>query len=264
MPIKNITIGSTGLSGVTPRIVYIDTNDTVAQVTATGYLNQSVQNGYSFSESDMCLVTTKLTPNATSTAVGWLEVSYVSPNWSLVASSGPGNVTLPTTVAHIATFSNVTGGLTEDPAIAISEGSIQAGASGTAGSFISYPATANNGQLMLSATAAGGAFTTTLTNSVMTQSTVYSLPPIAAATAGVVVSTSPIRTKYGIQVANAGGASSVVITDAFCTTASGVIAVFSSQTSESSIEKIQASDGSFTLLCSADPGACNINYQIFN
>jgi hypothetical protein len=87
MAILNIVTSVTGLVGVTPRIVYIDTNDTLATVTTAGYLNKAQQDGASLKESDMALVTIKSSPSAISVQVAWLEISYSSGNWSLVASS---------------------------------------------------------------------------------------------------------------------------------------------------------------------------------
>lgn len=97
MAILNIVTSVTGLVGVTPRVVYIDTNDTLATVTTAGYLNAAQANGASFKESDMALVTLKSSPSATSVQVAWLEVSYASGDWSLSASSS----TTPLASGHI-------------------------------------------------------------------------------------------------------------------------------------------------------------------
>jgi len=97
MAILNVVTSVTGLVGVTPRIVYIDTNDTLATVTTTGYLNQAQANGASFKESDMALVTLRATPSATSIQVAWLEIAYSAGNWSLVAAQS----TQPLASGHI-------------------------------------------------------------------------------------------------------------------------------------------------------------------
>lgn len=189
MPILNVQTTQVGQAGIFPAIIYILTNDTVAEVTTTGYLNGLVKQNIPLSEADMALVTTKTSPNATSTQVGWLEVSKSGENWSLVPSGGPGNVILPTIANHIATYTNTTGTLSEDPATAISGGNIQAGLSGTAGTLISFPSTAANGSLIISALNAGGAFDTTIRNSVMGQSSVVSIPDPGAATANFLLDT---------------------------------------------------------------------------
>lgn len=189
MPILNIQIGQTGLVGVIPRVVYIYTNDTLAAVTTAGYLNLSVQNGFAFAESDMALVTTKTTPNATTTQVAWLELSHsASTGWSLVPTGSPGSVVLPTIANHLATYTNVTGGLSEDPATAISGGNIQAGLSGTAGFLSSFPSTAAKGSLRLTAVANTGDTLVTISNALHGQASVYSIPDSGSSTANLILS----------------------------------------------------------------------------
>lgn len=176
MPILNITTYPTGVVGVNPSIAYIDTNDTLATVLTTGYLNKSVQQGYVFNEAMMCCVSTKTSPSATTTQVAWMEISHVGANWSLVPAAGSGSVTLPTIANHIATYTNTTGGLSEDPATAISGGNIQAGLSGTAGYLASFPSTAARGSLRLTAVANTGDTLVTLSNVAMGQASVISIP----------------------------------------------------------------------------------------
>lgn len=74
-------------------------------------------------------------------------------------------------------------------ALSSTAGNITSGSSGDAGSFISFPATAANGTFIFEALNAGGAFNTTLRNSVMGQSSVISLPDPGAATANVLLNT---------------------------------------------------------------------------
>ena len=42
MPILNIDVNAIGQSGLAPKFIFIETNDTVAEVTTTGYLNGMV------------------------------------------------------------------------------------------------------------------------------------------------------------------------------------------------------------------------------
>src|SRR6478736_8512738 len=95
MSILNIQLGQAGLVGVKPRLVYLLTDNTVAEVVATGYLNHAVENGFYFEETDMACVATKASSSAAYT-VGWFEVSKSGSNWSLVATAAPGSVVLPT------------------------------------------------------------------------------------------------------------------------------------------------------------------------
>lgn len=83
----------------------------------------------------------------------------------------------------------VTGTGTFSGALSSTAGNITSGSSGDAGSFISFPATAANGTFIFEALNAGGAFNTTLRNSVMGQSSVLSFPDPGAATANVLLDT---------------------------------------------------------------------------
>lgn len=92
-------------------------------------------------------------------------------------------------VGYIAHFVDTAGTIDDTAGAVINAGNIQAGLSGTAGTLISFPATAANGSLIISALNAGGAFNTTLRNSVMGQSSVISFPDPGAATANVLLDT---------------------------------------------------------------------------
>lgn len=192
MSILNIQNLQMGVVGVTPNIVFISTNDTESAILAAGYLNQAQSNGASLTQSTMALVSTKTSPSAATTQVGWYEVAYDSTllNWSLVAGAQPGSVTLPTIANHIAAFTNTTGNLSEDVATAINGGNLQAGLSGTAGYLASYPATASTGSLHVTAVSNSGNTVTTISNAAMGQATVVSIPDPGATTANFIVSAS--------------------------------------------------------------------------
>lgn len=262
MPILNIQPNQMGQSGVFPAMVFILTNDTLAEVTAPGYLNGVVQKfGIPLSEADIALVTTKTSPNSRSTQVGWFAVKQTNGNWGLTATTSDGGVVLPTITNHIATYTNAIGQLSQDASPAINGGNIQAGLSGTAGVLTSFPSTPNNGSFTIAAVNAGGAFNTTLSNGTMAQSTVYTMGDIGASTGGVVVSTSPIRMKSG-SVTVTGGLTNNLITDAFCTSSSNVIGNFSSQASPATLLTITPQNGSFIVTCAAVPGNFTFNYII--
>ena len=89
MGIISVTPGQVGLVGVLPSIAYINTNDTVAEVTTTGYLNKEVANGVQFSLPCIAVVSTRATPTAVP-QVGWYEIQHVGANWSLDAGSNTG------------------------------------------------------------------------------------------------------------------------------------------------------------------------------
>lgn len=189
MGIKNIVTYTTGHVGVAPRIIYIETDDTVATVTASGYLNKAKQNGWDFSESDMALVSTKTSPSATAVGLGWYDISISGSTVSLTAQGGVGAVTLPTIANYIAHFSDTVGTSTSDAANVINAGNIQAGLSGTAGSLLSYSSTASKGYLALTGVANTGDTATTISNAAMGQASVISIPDPGAATANFLLDT---------------------------------------------------------------------------
>lgn len=101
-----------------------------------------------------------------------------------VFSDTAGNIKPQTTTATLAFgLTAATGNL------AATAGNLIAGSSGNAGTVTSFPATAANGSLILSALNAGGAFNTTVRNSVMGQSSVLSFPDPGAATANILLDT---------------------------------------------------------------------------
>lgn len=349
-----------------PSLIYIQTTDTYATVTATGYLTGFKQEGFTFSNNQMALVyTTDNGPVWLKVAITYSGATVFNTVVSLVQITSPGDVVLPTIANHIATYTDTDGTLSEDAATAINGGNIQAGLSGTAGYFasfpstaakgslrltavantgntlvtisnalhgqasvysipdsgaatanfllstsaggqsvaggftvssgnlavsagtitssgaiqatagnvtagssgnaaslISFPATAANGTLIISALNAGGAFNTTIRNSAMGQSTVYSLGDIGAATGGIPVATSAVLMKSVAGAAAAGGAAAQSFSDAFCTSGSNVIGNWNTQANAVSVLKIVPGNGSFVVTSSGDAGVGTFNYVI--
>jgi hypothetical protein len=56
MSILNIVTETPGLTGVIPRLVHIQTDDTLAEITAANYLEPAIKQGYSFYETDKFVV----------------------------------------------------------------------------------------------------------------------------------------------------------------------------------------------------------------
>lgn len=144
----------------------------------------------------------------------------------------------------------------------VDAGNLLAGSSGSAGTVASFPATAGNGELILAAVDAGGAFNTTISNSTMGQSTVYSIPDVGAATGKILVNASQGLMKSVTAAVVAGGNASQTITDAFCTATSTVVANWNTQTNPASILTVTPGVGSFVVVSSADPGASTLGYII--
>jgi len=98
-----------------------------------------------------------------------------------VFSDTAGNIAPQTTTA---TFPF---GVTSAGPIQSTTGNITSGSSGDAGTFISFPATAANGTLIVAAGNAGGAFNTTIASGTMGQSSVVTIPDPGAATSKFVL-----------------------------------------------------------------------------
>lgn len=174
-----------------------------------------------------------------------------------VFSDTAGNLKAQTTTATLGFgLTAATGNITA------STGNFIAGSSGNAGGLTMFPPTAANGTFILAPVNAGGAFNTTISNGVMGQSTVYTIPDIGAATGDIVVSTAAVRMKSVAGAAAAGGAAAQSFTDAFCTSGSNVIGNWNTQTNPASVLKIVPGNGSFVVTSSADAGVGTFNYVI--
>jgi len=203
MAILNIQLNEPGQSGIYPRIIRIETNDTVAAVTTAGYLTNAVNKGLIvLDERDMALVVTKESASAANEC-GWYEVSYSSGAWSLVPPASPGDVVLPTVANRLAHFTNTTGTLSGAAADVTNLGDLTLGASGTEGILNLYPTTAAKGSLILKAIANTGNTSVTVSNAAHGQATVISIPDGGQATAEFIISDSAGTqhiTSGGLQV----------------------------------------------------------------
>jgi hypothetical protein len=192
MAILNIeTAQPAGLTSVIPNLIYVNTSDTYAQVTAIGYLTAQSSQGYTFSNEQMALVYTS------DEGAVWLKVvitysgsSVLNTVVSLVQVSSPGDVTLPTIANHMIVSTDTAGSLANLAGTAINSGSVQAGLSGTTGSLISYPTTAAKGSLVVKAVDNTGDTLVTVSNALHGQASVVSIPDGGQATAEFIISDS--------------------------------------------------------------------------
>lgn len=298
MSVLNIILGTAGADNIVPRVCYINTDNTLAEVTATGYLNASVQAGYAFQDSDMCLVTTKTSPSATSVEVGWFEISKSGANTSLSPSASPGSVALPTVANQMAYATDTVGSLAAAGLSRImNAGGIDAGLSGTAGTFRTYPATAANGYLEVFATANGGARNVTLTNAAHGQTSAYVIPDcgnangrilvgasatpfttgrlLASSGTGGLVADSGVATTLLVKGASAGATTLQGVTDTYAgggtsnaftvtgiTTAYKAVATIQTSTNAVAVAKAVATNtNELTITFTGDPGAATtVNY----
>jgi hypothetical protein len=173
-------------NGNYPQFKFAVFGDNLATITTSGYLNSySIEAGMPLSNADviMCLFSFNQQTNTGSFGIFTVNIATSTGQITLSEWTGTSGVILPTIANHIATYTNTTGTLSEDPATAISGGNIQAGLSGTAGTLASFPVTASKGSLVISATANTGNTTTTITNAAMGQASVLTLPDPGGASA---------------------------------------------------------------------------------
>lgn len=91
MPILNVQVNSIGNAGVSPGLIFIETNDTAAEVIATGYLNKIYADGIPLNTAEMAIVSSSITPYAQPQVGIYSIVGSPSTGWSLVpySSSSP-------------------------------------------------------------------------------------------------------------------------------------------------------------------------------
>ena len=106
------TAQPTGLASVTPSVIYILTSDTYATVTATGYLNNAKQEGFTFNNQQMALVyTTDDGPVWLKVSITYSGASILNTVVSLVQLSSPGDIALPTVANNLILSTDVNGSL---------------------------------------------------------------------------------------------------------------------------------------------------------
>ena len=267
-----------GMTQQTPTPIFINTNDTLAAVTTTGYLNQSVTNfQYPYTNWQMAEVYT------TDSGVVWLRVNITTSAghlvYSLVAPSESGSITTPTVANQIAYATNTLGTIAASglSTALFNAGNISAGLStGTAGILESYPGAATSGKLIVAAvTNSGGNFNTTISNAASVgQSQVVSIPDTGATTANFIMSklTGTQHITVGALQVDAGVISSGISTGG---TAGGFIA-YPATTTNGSLRVVPVGNaGNFAATISnisslgqasvytiPDPGAATANFLI--
>lgn len=176
MGIKSITTDFTGQIGVEPRIVRIKTTDSFATITTAGYLNTVESMGYTFYPNDIFAIA-----YGTDAATSQLFTQTISNGISTLEPSSL-DVALPVVAGNIAVFTNTLGSLGDNATTATNGGNIHAGLSGTAGSLVSYPATAATGAFKIAAVSNAGDTNVTISNSSHAQATIYSISDVGQST----------------------------------------------------------------------------------
>lgn len=297
MTVLSFNINEPGQAGVFPSMIRIQTNDTLATVMGTGYLNDLHEENVPIASGMMALVSTKTSPSSPYSSSSWLDIQYSNGNWSLVSIGvAPGSITLPTIANHIAVFSDTAGSLKDDVTTAINGGNIQAGLSGTAGYLASYPSAATSGSLRVAAVANSGDFVVDISNASHGQATTYTIPDVGnaagrvlvgatntpftsghllsasgtggiVADSGVVASAVQLNTNIkAVTTSNIGGsgAGPLTISQAACTSSSVIVCSVKSSSNPCYVITIVPGSGSFTVTTNTDPGASLIlDYILF-
>ncbi len=283
MPIISVTPGQVGLVGVLPSIAYIQTTDTVSEVTTTGYLNKEVASGVQFSLPCIAAVSTKATPTSIS-EVGWYEIQHVGSDWSLDAGS---NTAIGLTNGHIfvGNTSNIATDVAMSGDITISNAGVTAIAAGVivnadinAAAAIAYSklATLASGNILVGS--AGGVATsvvmsgdatiiasgamTIASNAITTAKILNANVTLAKLAAGI---TPSHVIKFASQVTTAGGApaEAITVTGAVGATDRAFVQLVDDGPNNVSVLIAVVTDNTLTVTFSADPGAgAIINYQI--
>lgn len=224
MAILSINSYPAGLVDVNPTIVYINTNDTIATVTAAGYLNKAVQQGFVFNEYMKALVATKTSPNATAVAVTWYDVSKVGDDWSLTASNE--QLLLPSAQLFVGNASGVA----------------QARA-------LSGDATISNTGVL-----------TIANNAITTAKILDANVTLAKLAAGI---TPSHIIKFAGKENNGGGSATIAITVTGALASDIAFAQVQASTNAVSVQKVTPSADTVTVLLSGDPGAATvISYEV--
>lgn len=109
-----VTSSTMSTQSTLPGLIYILTDDTYAEVTATGYLTNAKSLGNSFSNNQMALVyTTDEGPLWLKVVITYSGASVLNTVVSLVQISSPGDVVLPTIAGALAVFSDTAGTINE-------------------------------------------------------------------------------------------------------------------------------------------------------
>lgn len=287
MAILNYVSSFIGEIDVSPRLARLICNDSYATVITPGYIGTTSLQGNPLSPSDFVFVTY----GAESNTQGIFTPSISNGVVTLNPYIGQGNVSLPVTANHIAVFDNTSGQIGDDAATAINGGNIQAGLSGTAGHLASFPSTASKGSLRVTAVANTGNTVTTISNAAMGQASTISIPDPATATANFLIrpaalvngnlisanGVAGLAADSGIAASNvqlktevlAGTANVPAIAATFNFTVNGltsssIVAVnFKSQTNPASILTASAGTNNITIVATADPGTCVVQYVAY-
>ncbi|HWY98074.1 MAG TPA: hypothetical protein VNY36_03210 [Bacteroidia bacterium] len=179
-----ITLMPTSIPG--EIILPVTTGDFANWANTSGALADSGYKPSNSSLSNVSMVDLTITPVSGDVVVfsdnmGSIKDSGISSS-ALVSLTSP-----PASIDYIAKFSSVTGNITSAPGATINAGDIQAGLSGTAGSFICYPPDANSGNFIINCPTNLGDYSIALELAPYGQVTNITIPDPANASAQILL-----------------------------------------------------------------------------
>ena len=283
MAILDIQIETVGQAGTLPTWIYISTNNTVAEVTASGFLNGLIAQGMPLSDSMMALVTTKTNPNAIPVTVSIFDVAKVGDVWSLVPGTGSlglanglifvgnaANIATGVAMSGDATITNA--GLLTIANLAITNAKVSATAAIAFSKLAALTAThilvgsvgnvatdvAMSGDATLAATGA----ITIANNAITTAKILNANVTLAKLAAGI---TPSHVIKFANQVTTVGGAAAeaFVVTGALAATDRAFVQIVDNGTGNVTALQAVVTNDTLTVTFSGNPGNDTIiNYQI--
>ena len=195
--------------GTLPNLKFMVSSDSLTAVTTAGYLNSAnTDSATPISNGDIIMGLYSYNTSTTSGTFGIFTVSITaSTGITLTSWANPGDAVLPTTSGRFAVFTDATGTITSAAGNAVQLGNITAGASGTAGTLTSYPATSSKGSLIIAGGANTGNTTTTVSNVAMGQASVISIPDPANAVGRLLIgaTATPFTSGNFVQASGTGG-----------------------------------------------------------
>jgi len=281
MTILNVSFNNVGQAGQLPQFIYIDTNNTVTQVTAVGFLNKLVSEGLPINESLLAVVSTRATPSAKQVSVDIFNITYSGGNWSLTASTdlmalpdaqiyvgNSGGVATPVTMSGDVTLDNagvsaISAGVIVDADVnaaaaiaysklaALTSGNVLVGSAGNVATSVAMSGDAT--------IIASGALTIA-NNAVTTAKILDANVTLAKLASGI---TPSHIVKFAGKQANGGGSATIAITVTGALATDIAMAEIQASTNAVSIQKVTPSTDTVTVLLSGDPGASTtVAYQV--
>jgi hypothetical protein len=283
MSIIAINVNTTGLIGdqIEPRRCTLITTDSLAVVTAAGYLNNQNLLGNQILPTDIFDILYLFNPQTKVGVFGIFQVTYSSTTgFTLNIWENPGNVLLPVVSGDFAVFNGTTGQIKDagysatnaaktkvvmlNAAPTINHVAIFTAADGTIGDggvlgTAAAKAASNNALSTLASTAGSGFTIGHLISAADAAGTIQD--------SGVVA--SEVQLSANIKAARTaniggGGAGPISVVVAGVTAASIITGTIQVSSNPVTIESITATATGFDILFSADPGAtCTVNYIAF-